>query len=118
MRDSVELMAKEIELGEVRVSGGGASSELWLSIITDILGRPVRLVSTAESAAHGAAMLAATGDDAFESVAEASRAAVKMGDVIEPTANTDVYEEAYAVYRELYPGLRDSFVRLAGLETD
>jgi xylulokinase len=63
-------------------------------------------------------MLAATGDDAFESVAEASRAAVKMGDVIEPTANTDVYEEAYAVYRDLYPALRDSFVRLGGLETD
>jgi len=116
LRDSVELMAREIELGEVRVSGGGATSETWLRIITDILGRPMRVVSTAESAAHGAAMLAATGDDAFESVAEASRAAVKMGDVIEPTANTDVYEEAYAVYRDLYPALRKSFRELSELD--
>ncbi len=116
LRDSVELMAREIELGEVRVSGGGASSELWLSIITDILGRPVRLVSTAESAAHGAAMLAATGDDAFESVAEASRAAVGVGDVIEPTADADVYEEAYSVYRDLYPALRKSFRELSELD--
>ena len=116
LRDSVELMAREIELGEVRVSGGGASSELWLSIITNILGRPVRLVSTAESAAHGAAMLAATGDDAFESVAEASRAAVKVGDVIEPTADTDIYEEAYAVYRDLYPALKESFPMLGELD--
>ena len=76
----------------------------------------MRVVSTAESAAHGAAMLAATGDDAFESVAEASRAAVKMGDVIEPTANADVYEDAYAVYRDLYPVLRKSFRELSELD--
>ena len=118
LRDSVELMAKEIELGEVRVSGGGATSEVWLRIVTDTLGRPVRVVSTAESAAHGAAMLAATGDDAFESVAEASRAAVTVGDEIEPTADASVYEEAYAVYRDLYPALRESFRQLSELETD
>jgi len=111
-------MAKEIELGEVRVSGGGATSEVWLRIVTDTLGRPVRVVSTAESAAHGAAMLAATGDDAFESVAEASRAAVTVGDEIEPTADASVYEEAYAVYRDLYPALRESFRQLSELETD
>ena len=116
LRDSVELMAKEIELGEVRVSGGGASSEVWLSIITDILGHPVRVVSTAESAAHGAAMLAATGDDAFESVAEASEAAVTVGDEIEPTADADVYEKAYAVYRDLYPALKGSFPMLGELD--
>ena len=118
LRDSVELMAKEIELGEVRVSGGGATSEVWLRIVTDTLGRPVRVVSTAESAAHGAAMLAATGDDAFESVAEASRAAVTVGDEIEPTADASVYEEAYAVYRDLYPALRESFRQLSELDTD
>ena len=59
LRDSVELMAAEMKLGEVRVSGGGASSDLWLRIIADVIGLPVRVVGTAESAAHGAAILAA-----------------------------------------------------------
>ncbi len=116
LRDSVGLMANVIEFGEARVSGGGASSEVWLRIITDILGRPVRVVSTAESAAHGAAMLAATGDGAFESVAEASQAAVRVGDVIEPTDDADAYEEAYAVYRDLYPALKGSFPMLGELD--
>ena len=48
LRDSVELMAAEMELGEVRVSGGGASSDLWLRIIADVIGLPVRVVGTAE----------------------------------------------------------------------
>ncbi|MCH8992290.1 MAG: xylulokinase, partial [Acidobacteria bacterium] len=109
LRDSVELMAKEIELGEARASGGGARSDVWVRIITDILDRPVRVVGTAESAAHGAAILAATGDDAFASVAEASQAAVTVGDVIEPTSDAAVYEDVYAIYRNLYPKLGGSF---------
>ncbi|MCH7846109.1 MAG: xylulokinase [Acidobacteria bacterium] len=116
LRDSVELMAKEIELGEARASGGGARSDVWVRIITDILDRPVRVVGTAESAAHGAAILAATGDDAFASVAEASQAAVTVGDVIEPTPDAAVYEDVYAIYRNLYPKLGGSFRNLGVID--
>lgn len=117
LRDSVELMAAEMPLGEVRVSGGGASSELWLRIIADVLDRPVRVVGTAESAAHGAAMLAATGAGAFVSVAEATAAAVAVGDPIEPSADAAAYSELYPIYRKLYPALRPSFGRLTELDT-
>lgn len=117
LRDSVELMAAEMELGEVRVSGGGASSDLWLRIIADVIGLPVRVVGTAESAAHGAAILAAVGAGAFGSVAEACGAAVEIGDVTEPGPDTVIYDETYAVYRDLYPALRESFQRLSGLDT-
>ncbi len=116
LRDSVELMATEIELGEVRVSGGGASSDVWLRIITDTLGLPVRVVGTPESAAHGAALLAATGDGAFASVAEASDAAVGLGPIVEPGTDALVYDELYSVYRDLYPALRASFTRLSELD--
>lgn len=117
LRDSVELMAAEMELGEVRVSGGGASSDLWLRIIADVIGLPVRVVGTAESAAHGAAMLAAVGAGAFDSVAEACEAAVEVGEVTEPGQDAAVYDEAYAVYQDLYPALRESFHRLSGLDS-
>jgi xylulokinase len=116
LRDSVELMAAEMPLGEVRVSGGGASSDLWLRIIADVLDRPVRVVGTAESAAHGAALLAATGAGAFGSVAEATAAAVAVGDPIEPSADAAAYSELYPIYRELYPALRNSFGRLTELD--
>jgi len=116
LRDSVELMANEIDLGEVRVSGGGASSDLWLQIIADVLNRPVRMVGTAESAAHGAAMLAAVGAGEFSTVEEACDAAVEVGPAIEPAASADRYDAAYGVYRSLYPALRDPFHRLAELD--
>jgi xylulokinase len=116
LRDSVELMGKEIDLGEARVSGGGAGSDVWVQIITDVLDHPVRVVTTAESAAHGAAILAATGNGAFASVAEGSAAAVDVGELIEPTDNARVYEEAYAVYRDLYPALKTPFEQLGDLE--
>lgn len=117
LRDSVELMAAEIELGEVRVSGGGASSDLWLRIIADVIGLPVRVVGTAESAAHGAAMLAAVGAGAFTSVAEACEAAVELGEFTEPGRDVAIYTDVYRVYRDLYPALSDSFHRLSGLDT-
>ena len=117
LRDSVELMAAEMELGEVRVSGGGASSDLWLRIIADVIGLPVRVVGTAESAAHGAAMLAAVGAGAFDSVAEACDAAVELGEFTEPGLDAAVYDGVYRVYRDLYPALRVSLHRLSGLDT-
>jgi xylulokinase len=116
LRDSVELMAAEIELGEVRVSGGGASSNLWLQIIADVLDRPVRVVGTAESAAHGAAILAATGAGAYDSVVEACDAVVEVGPPVEPGATTAQYSAAYQIYRDLYPSLREPFHRLAEFE--
>ena len=116
LRDSVELMAAEMELGEVRVSGGGASSDLWLRIIADVIGLPVRVVGTAESAAHGASMLAAVGAGAFDSVADACAAAVELGEFTEPGSNVEVYTDVYRVYRDLYPALRDSFHHLSGLD--
>lgn len=116
LRDSVELLSSEVELGEVRVSGGGASSKVWLGILADVLERPLRIVGTAESAAHGAAILAATGAGAFASVTEACTAAVELGDVIEPSTSAASYVEAYGVYRDLYPQLRQTFPRLSVLD--
>lgn len=47
---------------------------------------------------------------------EACAAAVEVGAAIEPSAGATAYEEAYSVYRDLYPDLRGSFGRLSGLD--
>ena len=113
LRDSVELMEDGIQGADVRVSGGGAVSRLWIQILANVLGLPVTTVKTPESAALGAAVLAAVGDGAFASVAEACDAVVETGDVIEPTGDSDAYDHAYSIYRDLYPALRDKFRRLS-----
>jgi xylulokinase len=117
LRDSVELMRKEVALDEVRISGGGAASPLWVQVIADVLDTPVRRVEGEESAGHGAALLAATGGGAFASVHQATDAAVQLGDVIEPSHDHAVYDEAYATYRDLYPALEDPFHSLSTLDS-
>lgn len=116
LRDSTEIIGEAAPLDEVRASGGGASSKLWLQIIADVVDLPVSVVGTPEAAAHGAALLAATGNGAFSSIAEATDAAVKVGDPVEPTSVTGVYDEAYGIYRDLYPALKDVYPRLAHLD--
>ncbi len=117
LRDSIELVRQSATPDEIRASGGGAQSRLWLQIIADTLGLPVRVVGTPEAAAHGAALLAAVGTGAFASVREATDAAVMVGEPIEPGPAARTYADAYDTYRALYPALRDSFVRLSELDT-
>jgi xylulokinase len=116
LRDSVELMRKEVALDEVRISGGGATSALWVQIIADVLDTPVRRVEGEETAAHGAALLAATGGGAFASVQQAADTAVELADRIEPNRDRTAYDDAYGVYRDLYGALKTTFTRLSPLD--
>jgi xylulokinase len=114
--DSLRLIQKATHIDEARASGGGAASRLWLQIIADVLGVPVRPVATPEGAAHGAALLAATGAGSFASVAEACGAAVHAEAPFEPSEDAAIYAEAYEVYRRLYPDLHSGFVALSNLD--
>jgi xylulokinase len=117
LRDAVELLRAIMDLGEIRVAGGGAQSAAWVAILADVLDRPVRVAGTVEAAAHGAAMLAAVSDGTFDSVPEACAATVDVGSATEPSADAARYDETYAIYRGLYPELRGSFARLSALDT-
>ncbi|MFN0136843.1 MAG: xylulokinase [Phycisphaerae bacterium] len=114
LRDSVELMRSAgVAIGELRVSGGGARSELWRQMIADVLGAPVFTAATERGAAYGAALLAAVGAGWSESVAAATRACVKMTPRETPGTETRAaYEQAYARFRDLYPILKPHFAAL------
>jgi xylulokinase len=116
LRDSLELMGAMMELGEVRIAGGGAQSPVWTQIIADVLDRPVRTVGTPEAAACGAAMLAAAGHGTFTTVQEACDAVVQVGPTVEPGTSSATYDETYAIYDDLYPQLRTAFQRLSTLD--
>ena len=116
LRDAAELVRTVAPLGEVRASGGGASSPLWLQILADVFGVPVRVVGTPEAAAHGAALLAATGAGAFASVGEATAESVEVGPSIDPGPDRLVYEDAYGMYVDGYPALRELSHRLSTLD--
>ncbi len=90
----------------VRSLGGAARSDLWLQMKADLLGAPVERPANAEASSLGAAMLAAYGVGAFDSIVEAAEAWYRPERVFEPnTGLRDTYGRVYARYTSLYSDL-------------
>jgi xylulokinase len=111
MRDSLELMrAAGIQPpDQIRATGGGSRSALWRRILADVLGASIVTTPTAEGAAQGAATLAAVGAGWFDTIQDACRALVRIGETTPPSETGGAYTNAYARYRELYPALAATF---------
>jgi xylulokinase len=117
MRDSLELIREMgVDPTEVRLSGGGARGPLWRQIQADIYGREACTINSHEGPALGAALLAQVGTGAFNSVPEACDRVIKVVDRIPPDPNAKaIHDRAYAIYRRLYPALRNEFLAMAEL---
>ncbi|WJH34533.1 FGGY-family carbohydrate kinase [Paenibacillus sp. CC-CFT747] len=116
LRDSLELMKESsVEITELRVNGGGARSRFWRQMIADIFGYPVVTVNSTDGPAYGAAVMAASGV-LQRDLSELCEEWIQVVDRVEPNPDHQArYEPYYAVYRSLYPILKDSFHRLTGL---
>jgi xylulokinase len=108
LRDALDLVASVGERPSAgRVSGGGARSPLWLEIVASVLGLPLEVTAVDEGAAYGAALLGGVAAGVWDDVHAATRVVALRDGVTEPDpAAVRLYEERYAVYRQLYPALR------------
>ncbi len=117
MKDGFGLM-QNAGLGaieQVRVSGGGAKSQLWRQILASVLNVGLATVTTTEGAAYGAALLAGVGAGVWPDVPAACAAAIAVTGQDQPDAEqTRVYARQYAHYRALYPALKPTFEGMAG----
>ena len=105
------------EITQVRGSGGGTKGALWRQIMASVLEAELVTVNTTEGGAYGAALLAGVGAGAWSDVVSACKACIKITGSTQPDASqTEAYEKAYTIYRELYPALRASFTELGKLE--
>lgn len=113
LKDSLELMHRlGITASDLRVSGGGARSELWLQILADVFDQPVHAVNPGEGAAFGAALLAAVGGGAFDSVEKAGGAVQPEGEMIRPTGAAERYAKDYKRFVDLYPAVAGQFAAI------
>jgi len=117
VRDITDHMqAIGVALSELRVMGGGAKSRLWNQIKADVTGLPVAVPHTTETTALGAALLALVGVGACATTAEASAAAVSIRERLDPQPKSQaVYNDLYALYRQVYFSLLPAFDQAAGL---
>lgn len=114
LRDSLEILKSlKVPVEAVRVSGGGAKSDLWRQILADVFGVKVQVINSKEGPAYGAAILAAVGCGLYNTVDEACEKLISVTDSVEPiTDNVKTYDKYYNIYTELYPKLKDSFEKI------
>lgn len=107
LRDNLEaLKSTGADLKNVIAIGGGSRSPYWLELIATVLGIPMQLPEKGEfGAALGAARLAICGVTKRPPVDVMTKP--KISTTIEPRADlSDLYEESYASFRDLYPSLK------------
>jgi len=117
MRLNLDVIERAgVEVTELRAIGGGAKSRLWLGIKANIFGKPIKTLAVSEAACLGAALLAGVAVGEYRSLEEGVEATVKVVETIEPDEKLrPAYEERYAIYRELYPRLKEVAHRLDDL---
>lgn len=98
---------------QVRISGGGARSELWRQIIADVLQVELVTVNTTEGAAYGAALLASVGAGLYQNVPEACSATIQLTGCTSPSEAARIYEDFYPRFQALYPALAGEFKAVA-----
>lgn len=114
MRDGLEIMrGLDVAVTEIRVTGGGTRSPLWLRLQADIYGTPVFTLAAEEGPAYGAALLAGVGAGVFSDVQDAVAQCVRTTGQIDPSlTETQRYDEIYEIYSAQYATLRPAMHEL------
>lgn len=97
LKDNLDYIDQKA--GEIRITGGGASSPLWAQIQCDVTGSKLVTLSEKESACLGTAILAGVGLGVFNDIEDACKKLVSPKRVYTPSG--DDYTAAYARYRKL-----------------
>ena len=120
LRAAKEMFEKKLHkktFKGIRVSGGGANSDVVCQMIADIFNLPVRKVQTVEASSLGASISGFLALGVFKSPKEAVEAMVHPGDEFVPNPeNVKTYDELYKNgYANLYRSLKDIYKYLYNL---
>lgn len=104
LRDSLEIFrASGKNITEMISIGGGAKNPVWLQMQADIFNTTIYKLKNEQGPSIGACIIAAVGANIYKNFDEAVEACVQVAEKFEPiSANVTVYNELYAVYRQVY----------------
>ncbi len=117
MRDTLEIIRElDVPVREIRATGGGAASPLWLQMQADLFGHRIATIGSSEGPAFGVALLAGVGAGAWSDIVQATTATIKTADTYRPSpATRRCMEPVYNQFRQLYRSLKDDFQAIASL---
>ena len=102
------LRALTGDIREIRASGGGAVSDVWLQIKADILDSEITALAAKEVGAAGTAALAGVAVGAYADVQTAAARMAPVRKVFQPNAkNRQVYDACYTRYEKLYDAVKE-----------
>ncbi len=116
LRDVAEpLAAAGAPVRELHLTGRATPDDCWARIKAGVLGVPAAIPCITDTAVLGAAIVAAAGTGGHPDLEAAVVAMTAVERRIDPDpADRERYDEAFAVYRSLYPALRPIFHRSDG----
>ncbi|MGP4105858.1 gluconokinase [Virgibacillus sp. L01] len=96
-------------------NGGFSHSDIWVSILADIFGKPVHLPESHQSSAWGAAWLALFSLNEVTSLSDIKKV-VPMKDTIEPNLNNHLlYKRLYEIFKDVYGQINTTYTSLDNL---
>lgn len=117
LKDSIRIMKDiGVPLGKrFRITGGGAKSNLWCSIMADVFGEETVRLNVEEGPSFGAAILAGVGAGVYPDVRSACKNMIREDEnVFRPVKeNAVIYEKYYHLYSKLYKNIEELFDILA-----
>lgn len=91
-----------VPINNIMVTGGGTKNQVWVQMLSDVLGKELKTPKVTVGASYGDALMAMIGTGAKESFTEA-RELVESGDIYYPNfENTEKYDRFYNVFDKLY----------------
>jgi xylulokinase len=116
IRHGIEESPAKGPIRRVVATGGGARSDLWRQIVSDITGLTQEYVSRAD-APLGDAFLAAYAVGAITDFNTIKTSWLEVTARTVPNPNTQqIYDQLYPIFRDLHPALKDAFHRLSSLQ--
>jgi xylulokinase len=115
LRDVLDVFREFQKADSMRLIGGGAQSPVWREILGGACNVALRILSVRpeDATSLGAAIVAGVGVGAFRNLEEGVRS-IRVTE--EYPANADLardYEPVHAIFRKLYPSLKDAFALAA-----
>lgn len=95
------------EIKEIRATGGGATSNVWLQIKADILNTEITALNCKEVGCAGTAALVGKAIRAFENINASVSKMAPTRKIFKPNSvNTKMYAEYYNKYKNLYKAIK------------
>jgi xylulokinase len=119
MRHNLEAMrAMGADPKRIVAVGGGTKNPAWMQIVTDITGVPQQVPERTIGASYGDAFIAGLASGVVPDLSELRRTWVRIARTYEPNPDLGtIYDEGFAIFRNLYEATKDDVHVLARAQT-